>query len=1117
MWVGGNTMSCVLRTALAIALWATLVSTFAPLGAQTTNATLVGTVTDAQGAVVPGAKVTAKSSATGIERTVQTDASGDYRIYPLQPGAYDVTVSAAGFQAKVVSNVVLDVAANVKVDFSLTVGVVTESVSVAANAALLQTQDASVGGTITSAQIEALPVNGRNFTGLILLLPGTSDENKNARRGAQSGSNTYSVNGQRAQDNNFTIDGVDSNFLMGNSPGASPPMDAIQEFRILNNTSAEYGRSAGSNVNVIIKSGTRSVHGTAYEYFRNDKLDANDFFANRLGRGKVPFRQNQYGFSIGGPVVIPKVYHGRDKSFWFFDWEEFRRRRGSTIISTVPTPELRAGNFSVQSHQIYDPLTSTVITSGPNAGSINRLPFAGNIIPANRINTAMSFLINTMLPLPNRPGLTNNYVNSEGLANNRDMWNIRGDHYFSEKNTVFFRFTHQNVGEQTPGATTNLYANGRYDVRNIAAAWNHIFNPKSVLEVKFGYNAPANPVYTVNRAITRADFFAKTGIKMFQTDIAGGNLPDFANGDFTITGAGGEGGYSDTRDHIAQEIANFSKVMGGHTVKFGAMYTNRHFFQNTGNPQNGSVTFNTSLTSIFSDPNSGEGFATQLLGFPSEVRRALGDTLLQGRQHIFNFFVQDDWRVSSKLTVNVGVRWEPQPTPYDANNKLGNLWVRRDPQTGRYFASLMWAGINPQINPETGKTGDPAQTFGFGPGLQRNNYWDFAPRFGIAYQINEKTVIRSAYGMFYNSAFFQELQDRRKFWPYNVQQVFSPNRGTVPDLAITDSGPSFSSTAAIGGWPQNPENRTPYSQQWNLTIQRQLMSDLTLDVGYVGSQNIHQLGYNPINDATSPGPGPVNPRRLLPLYGDLDGGRNDYNSNYNGLQVKAVKRYSKGLQVDASYTWARCMDTDDSLNEFQVQNMYNLRGEYGRCSLDIRHLFQGDFVYDLPFGKGRRFGSSWNRGVNAVLGGWATQGILRFNTGSPINIQSGQDRANVGRSYQRPSVIGNPDNGPKKVDAWFNASVIIPATIYTYGNLGRNVLSGAGLQNFDFALHKEFPITEKQRFEFRGEFFNILNHTNLDPQRHTGPGDMNFSSSSFNTVIQARDGRQIQLSLRYGF
>jgi hypothetical protein len=1110
-------MSRVLRTALAIALWAAFVSTIAPLGAQTTNGTLVGTVTDAQGAVVPNASVTVKNTGTGIERKVQTNTSGEYSVYPLQPGAYEITASASGFQSKVVSNVVLDVAANIKVDVQLAVGNITESVSVTANAALLQTQDASVGGTITSTQMDALPVNGRNYTNLVLLLPGTSDENKNARRGAVSGSNTYSVNGQRGQDNNYTIDGVDSNFLMGNSPGASPPMDAIQEFRILNNTSAEYGRSAGSNVNIVIKSGTRNIHGTAYEYIRNDKFDAANFFSNRTRQPKSPYRQNQYGFSLGGPVVIPKVYHGRDKTFWFVDWEGFRERQGQTQINTSPTQAQRNGDFSQLGRTLYDPLTSTLITSGPNAGSINRLPFKGNIIPQNRINPGITFLVNAMVPLPNLPGLSNNYVNNLGLANDRDQWDVRADHYFSQKDTVFFRYIHQNVGQTQPVAYPTQSGVQRYDVRNIAAGWNHIFSPTSVLEVKFGYNFPANPLYTVNPTLSRADFIAKTGITMFQPSIAGGNLPNFNNGDFSIGPSVGEGGFSDTHDHISQEMASYSKIVGKHTIKFGGVFSDRHFFQNTGNPQNGIAVFNNTITSLFSDNNSGDGYASMELGFPANITRAQGNTLLEGRQHIFNFFAQDDWRVSSKLTINVGLRWEPQPTPYDANNQLGNLWIQRNPTTGAYFYTLMWSGINPQINPATGKTGDPAFTAGFGRGLQRNNYMDFAPRFGLAYQINQKTVIRSAYGIFYNSTFFQELQDRRKFWPYNVQQVFSPNTGTLPDLSINDAGPSFGSTAAIGGWPQNPENRTPYSQQWNLTIQRQLMSDLTLDVGYVGSHNVHQLGYDPINAANPPGPGPVNPRRLIPSLGDLDGGTNGFNSNYNALQVKAVKRYSRGLQVDASYTWSRCMDTVDSLNEYNMQNMYNLQGEYGRCSLDIRQLFQGDFVYDLPFGKGRRFGSNWNRAVNGLAGGWTMQSILRFNTGPPINVQSGEDRANVGRSYQRPNVTSNPCNGPQTPDAWFAPGSIVRAGIYTYGNMGRDSGCGAGLQNIDFAVHKLFPIKESQRIEFRAEFFNLLNHTNLDPQNHNGPGDMNFLSSTFNTFNAARPNRQIQFSLRYGF
>src|SRR5262245_52059088 len=312
----------------------------APLGsvAQTTSATLVGDVVDATNSMVTGATVTVRSKSTGLSRAVETTETGSYRVFPLNPGTYDVTITKTGFRTQTVSDVVLEVASNVKVDFKLDVGQVTETVNVNATAPMLQTQDASIGGVVTTQELSRIPVNGRNYTRLILLMPGSSDQGASQTRGtgALSGTQLISVNGQRRQDNNFTVDGIDNNFMMMNSPGASPPMDSIQEFKVANNTSAEFGRSAGSNINMVIKSGTRDLHGSVYEYFRNNVLDANDFFANRQGSGKVPFRQNQYGVSAGGPVVIPKLFNGRDSTFWFFNWEGFRRRRGSTSISTSP-------------------------------------------------------------------------------------------------------------------------------------------------------------------------------------------------------------------------------------------------------------------------------------------------------------------------------------------------------------------------------------------------------------------------------------------------------------------------------------------------------------------------------------------------------------------------------------------------------------------------------------------------------------------------------------------------------------------------------------------------------------------------------------------------------------
>ena len=381
------------------------------------------------------------------------------------------------------------------------------------------------------------------------------------------------------------------------------------------------------------------------------------------------------------------------------------------------------------------------------------------------------------------------------------------------------------------------------------ASWTHIFSPTSVLEVKYGRNVPLLPQPTTNTKIQRKDFLSKSGITMFIPDVLFDPIPGFsADGEWSI-GSGGQ----ITGDHINQFFANYSKVFGRHSLKFGVNYSRRHFSTNTTNPMDGSVNFDPSLTNLSSNSNSGDSFASMLLGLPSAVRRGTGNTVTEANINPVSVYAQDDWRVTDKLTVNVGVRYEAIPAPVEDTNRLGNLVITRDPTSGKYGGTLLWATTNPEVDPLTGVAGEPAHTGGYGPSLMRNNYLDFAPRVGLAYQLNNKTVIRSAYGIFYNSTFVQELQDMRKFWPYTIQQNFSANQGVRPDLLITDSGPSFSNTSAIGGWPQNPENRTPYSQQWNFTIQRQLMDDMTLDVGYVGNVNKRQVGYDPINSALTPG------------------------------------------------------------------------------------------------------------------------------------------------------------------------------------------------------------------------------------------------------------------------
>jgi hypothetical protein len=505
-----------------------------------------------------------------------------------------------------------------------------------------------------------------------------------------------------------------------------------------------------------------------------------------------------------------------------------------------------------------------------------------------------------------------------------------------------------------------------------------------------------------------------------------------------------------------------------------------------------------------------------LLGTPTEIRRGQGNTTTDARTNNQAYYIQDDWRVTNTLTVNAGLRYEYTDPPYDVTGRLGNLLVTRDPTTGQYKGELMWATTNPETDPVTGQKNLPAKTLGFGPSLQMKNKKDFAPRLGISWQANNKTVIRTAYGIFFNSTFVQELQDKRKFWPFTIQQLITANTDTIPDLTITSAGPSFSNTSAIGGWPQDPYKQTPYSQQWNFTIQRQVMNDLTVDIGYIGSANKHQIGYTTINQAISPGPGDLGPRRLLAssgFQGNMDGGINQFNASYNAMRINADKRFSKGLQFNVNYTWGKNLTNQSSLAEQIAQDMFNRRLDWGRSSIDLRHIFQAAYVYELPFGKGRLLGAGWNKATNLVLGGWSMEGIVRLQTGAPINVVIGQDRANVGNTRQRPNLIRDPNTGhSRNVDVpWFDTAAFQLPAIYTFGNAGYDVVSADGRQSFDLSLQKDFRFNERHNLQFRSEFFNLPNHVNMNNPNGT------FTSTAFGKVTSATAARQIQFGLRYAF
>lgn len=1093
----------------ALALLALLILPFTAAG-QMSDAAIVGIVSDASGAAIAGATITAVNTATGVSRDVVTNDTGAYRIGPLVPGTYEVRTTQTGFKSKIQSNVILQTGAIVKIDVALEIGDVSERIEVTAAPAMLQTQEASVGGVVTTRELERIPVNGRNYTRLLVLMAGSADIRRSQGRGDLSGTQMVSINGQRTQDNNYTLDGVDNNMMFMNSPGGSPPMDAIQEFRVATGNSAEYGRSAGANVNIAIKSGSRDLHGSAYEYLRNDKFDANEWFANRQGRGKVPFRQNQYGVAVGGPVFIPKIYNGREKTFWFASWEGFRWRRGQTALGTVPVDAMRGGDFSMLSAKIYDPLTG--VYDGNQR--IVRQPFAGNIIPANRIDPGMKYIVETQMPRANQPGFINNQLFTQGQQRNRDMFVARMDHTLTQKDTLYFRMLEQRVQEVLPATVGYYVTENRYDVSNYGAGWNHIFSPTMVLELKYGYNSPNNPgCPTFTDSLTRSGILKSANVSIFDANALCDTRVTFTP--IGYVGAGGGGGET-IMDADHQITGKLSLVLGRHSFKMGGGFTKRAMDAAYSNPTNGNADFYTSVTASDLDSTSGNAFATMLLGYPSYIRRGFTVPRLFARQPYFEGFFQDDWRVTDKLTVNLGIRWESGIRPADTNDALGNLVVTRDAGSGDYGAQLMWAGTNPLPDPYSGKAGSAARTLGYGHTLMRNDLNNFAPRLGIAYQMTDKTVIRAGAGIFYNTTFMQEINDLRKFWPYLPQQEINYNRGATPDFKMSDAGPGFGSTQAIGGWPQNPENRTPYSQQWNLFIQHQLTADMTLDVGYVGSSNKKQIGYYGMNNALTPGPGLVNPRRLLykaGFIGNMDGGFNMFNSEYNALQLKLTKRFSRGLQLLGNYTWGKVMDDQSSLAEGKYQDIFNRRADWSRSSYDIAHAFKLGYVYDLPFGRSRQFGANWNPFADAILGGWALEGIVQLQSGTASNLRTGIDRANVGKTSERPDVLRDPNlsGGKQTVDQWFDTSAVVLPQVYTFGNAGAYTIRDDGRRIWDISIAKKFQIMESQNLELRGEFFNFPNTPSFNSSNTTK------TSAAFGTINGTAPQRQIQLALRYAF
>jgi hypothetical protein len=1080
---------------------------------QFETATLTGTVTDPAGGVISNAAVKATNEATNVQASTTTNSEGRYVFTGLRPGVYRLTATAPGFKQFSSGGLELQVNQAARSDIQLTVGAVTEEVSVTAEPATLETESASRGAVIDRRKMIELPLNGRDYNQLALLSPGVLTATPRLQSVGFKG--VFNVNGNRAFQNAFQLDGVDntsySNSFRGmNTQIVQPSVEAIQEFKIQTNAySAEFGRSSGALINATIRSGTNQVHGSLYEFFRNDNLDASNFFANKTLQPK-PFRlRNQFGAAVGGPII-------HNRTFIFGDYEGLRDRVGTVRQSSVPLPIWRQGRFAVPIFNPYNPTDTGQDFRVPATADCN--DGSGNCwqIPTSLMDPVGKRVIDVS-PNPNNPTTTqdNNFVHVPIDRNRTDQFDTRVDHTFSQKVNAFGRYSFVDTDlfrpAPRPGLSEASFNDtfGTADLRSqaLAAGLVAVISPSFVSETRFGYSRgeyfqlPPNygsgcPAELIGLKGSPTDPALCGGLPVF--NFPGGNMRRIGRTTSVPQ-------FQTPRSYNVREGLSWTR--GSHALRFGGEL----LFVRTGVRDISALLGNFDLSGRFTGGNARweNALADLLLGFPSRYQQD-SDTTFNLYQNMYFFFLQDDWKINRKLTLNLGLRYE-FATPTGERDKK---WANFDPATQKFVPATDGSLRNKTlINPD------------------RNN---FAPRVGFAWTVTPKTVVRGAYGVFYNHTNRMGREGLLGFNPPFIilgdRQLTGSNNLKATDaiFRLQDGIPagfvdiSRVNLSTVGRKAQDPNQRTSYVQQYNFGIQRELPSGFVFDVAYVGNTGRNLPAFRNLNSirysfgATGL---PVFGLRELDsagLSGDIQYLENIGIANYHSLQTKLERRFSKGLTVIASYTWGKALtDSVDHLSTSGVgngtdvgafrepQNPANRRAEYGPAEFDVTQRFVLSGVWQLP-------------GKNRWLGGWEFSPIFSAQTGLGLTMLQAQVANIGGERRSRPDRIRDgalPDD-QRTVDRWFDTGAFQALTATTpnriFGNSGVGIVRGPGLVNFDFNLAKDLPITERWKLQFRAEFFNALNHANLGvPGITLGAG--------FGQIVSAAEGRIIQFALKLRF
>jgi hypothetical protein len=1086
--------------------WAVILTLSVGSWAQSTQGGLTGMVRDEKGGSIVGAKVTVVSKATGLERGTVTAENGSFHALALPAGFYELRAEASGFATTTIKDIQVGVDQIRSVEVVLRVGTVAEVVDVQADAALTQTETSKVGEIIDNRKVEDLPLNGRDFAQLARLNPGVAvSGGGGGQQGGEGNVSGFSSNGQRSTSNNFLVDGVDNNNYFAGEPAQLPSIDSIQEFEVQTNTfAAEYGRNSGSVVNLVTKSGTNQLHGSVYEFFRNDALDARNYF-NTGPFAKSALRLNQFGGTLGGPII-------KNRTFFFADYEGFRRRAGITRITNVPTPDQRAGNFTDQNG---DPLTVSV---NPTSAQVFNL-----------------------FPLPNLNSQAGNFVSSPEQRDTTDQFLVKVDHRLRSSDTLSLRYSHTGVDTFfpfTPGQSgTNVPGYGlNNDGGNhlVAVSYTRVLSPHTLNEARFGLTRSSVSLITESGP-KAADFGFNTGHAP-DAPLNLGNIPQiafsggFVTGSTAVTNLGGaidNPSVTDVNtfqwvDHISHTTARHSFKLGGDIryVQLNRLYDLSFSGQITFSGAN-----NTAGPGGTNVPNPLIDFA---VGIPDGSLQFVGDSNRHFRTSSYGFFGQDTFKLRQNLTLNYGLRYELNTVLHEAHDLLSSFRPQNfstyldpsDPTIQSNLDALRASGV--VLQEDVG-------------GIYDGDHNNFAPRLGIAWDIfgNGKTVLRSGYGVFYETIIG------------NIPGNVMLNPPFLPDYFVPAPFTQWPNAFAPSGFPvltvTAQKLRTPYAQHYNFLVQQELPARTLLEVGYVGTSGTKLPRFRQMNqafitqaqiDQLTPDvrtrmeimgiPDFVIDNFILPNgiaaipsvartpffgYAQLFQAEDSISSHYNSLQVKLDKRFTHGLSSLLSYTWSRSIDgasvffgSGANATTIFPQDNYNLAAERGDSDFDIRHRLSWSVIYELPEA----------HALKGLGRGWQLGGILSLQTGQPFSVLTGQGNSATGLGNDRPDLVGDPNAGPHTVQRWFNTAAFAPNALLTFGNSGRNIVRGPGFQNFDFSVLKNTAIREGVNLQFRAEFFNITNHPNF-----ALPANV-LAAPNFGALFQTPDAAQNNVGLGSG-